>query len=89
MAVHVCVHTTAVFNAPESGVTTTQNVIFVVHTSLCMLQHMLNKAKAEPTTDISVIFSSGALDRLAAVLQVCAPPSDILAVQLPSDLHIR
>ena len=53
------------------------------------LQHMLNKAKAEPTTDISVIFSSGALDRLAAVLQVCAPPSDILAVQLPSDLHIR
>ena len=42
----------------------------VVRMLLCMLQHMLNRAKAEPTTDISAIFSSGALDRLAAVLQL-------------------
>ena len=35
-----------------------------------MLQHMVDRAKAEPNTDISVIFSSGSLDRLAAVLQV-------------------
>ena len=60
---------------------------------LCMLQILLNRAKAEPATDISVIFSSGALDRLAAVLQVvlssqaCCSAADRLAYQTSDVAH--
>ena len=36
---------------------------------LCLLQFMLDRSRAVPGTDISVIFTSGALDRLAAALQ--------------------
>jgi hypothetical protein len=59
----------------------------VVHNAAVTLQIMLDRARAAPGTNISGIFTSGALDKLAAALQAVLPFTT--ATQWLSALHFN
>ena len=70
---NACPCTAAVVGAPQPGVTASCLKRSWCTTLLCALQIMLDRARAAPGTNIIGIFTSGALDKLAAALQVVLP----------------
>ena len=77
-----CPRTAAVIDAPEPGASWSTPLLF-------KLQVMLDRSRAASGTNISGIITSGALDRLAAALQVVLLVQNCCSVRLaPQTSHV-